>query len=495
MKRQKHTIDHLATMFLLPFLVSAIYYDVADAYECMDAVFGKTTNCNANDVKFDSIAGIQVNDPPSATSPCNCNCGGDTGVTCSGWSETEAAVDCDSITTPISCWAPDDGTLQPIGVIFGACLGSDDNVTVTISVDLTVTTTRYDVAMYINLNGGSARTGTECAILPMVDGTYGQVTVATTGSGTDNDGCPDFTSTGTLTNFEFAPITLQCSDLYSSSSSTDESDGLLDFDIAISWDQNHKTECNFDGNVANLPKPGTPSKCWIPDDERKTLPIYVPPPSTPSTQPSVGSVSASSIQPSISSIPSTSITSAPSSSNLPSVSSEPSNKPSQVPSKSAAPSEDPSNKATVVPSMTLSIEPSSKASAKPSTSIQPTSDPSLTPSESVQPSLQPSDAPSTSAKPSSGPSIGPSVSFNPTSDPSLAPSESVQPSLQPSFEPSVSVSPSFSFEPSLSTEEPSSSPNTSSHPSQSPSLNPSLSSMPSSDPSAKPSDQVSICLN
>ena len=47
---------------------------------------------------------------------------------------------------------------------------------------------KYDAAMYINIDGGSAISGDECAIVPMVAGTYGEVTVAET----DADRCPDF---------------------------------------------------------------------------------------------------------------------------------------------------------------------------------------------------------------------------------------------------------------------------------------------------------------
>ena len=171
------------------------------------------------------------------------------------------AVECSGLTTPISCWAPNDGPLQPTGVVFGACLGSDDNVNVALTVDLTVGALRYDVAMYINLDGGSALAGAECAIVPMKDGPYGDVTVATTGEGTDNDGCPDFTTKGTLTNFAFAAITLKCADTYSPGSSNPQaSDGLLDFDIAISWQQNAGYNCYFD---TSLPSAHTGYGCQV----------------------------------------------------------------------------------------------------------------------------------------------------------------------------------------------------------------------------------------
>ena len=85
--------------------------------------------------------------------------------------------------------------------------------------------------MYINLDGGSATTGAECAIVTMMDGTYGDITVATTGEGTDEDFCPDFTLSGAgdLTNFALEAITLSCADKYSASSNAPGSDGLTGF--------------------------------------------------------------------------------------------------------------------------------------------------------------------------------------------------------------------------------------------------------------------------
>lgn len=110
---------------------------------------------------------------------------------------------------------------------------------------------KYDAAMYINIDGGSAISGDECAIVPMVPGTYGDVTVAET----DGDGCPDFSTSGKLTNFPFDSITLACAD--------NDGNGKLDFDVAVSWDQSADANCAMDGTFP-LPAPGTKSKCWKP---------------------------------------------------------------------------------------------------------------------------------------------------------------------------------------------------------------------------------------
>eukprot|EP00986_Skeletonema_menzelii_P003768 scaffold1206_cov105-Skeletonema_menzelii.AAC.3 len=118
----------------------------------------------------------------------------------------------------------------------------------------------------------------------MTDGTYGDVTVATTGVGTDGDGCPDFASgSGTLSGFAFDTITLRCADNFNDASpSSTVGDNLLDFDIAVVWDQSaDSTNCDFESDPPKLPIPGSNPKCWKPTGgARITLPIY---PSFPPT--------------------------------------------------------------------------------------------------------------------------------------------------------------------------------------------------------------------
>ena len=548
-----------ATLLSLP----SKYADATTTNGCIDANFGRQSTCTAQDIKFKQIRDFQVNDS-LADPPCNCNCNGDTGVDCSSWQHaTIADVDCDGLATPISCWAPYGEGLMEEGTVFGACLGSDDNVNVALTVDLTVSTARYDVAMYINTDGGSARSGAECAIVPMVDGTYGTgntaVIVATSGAGTDGDQdgdgfvgdtCPDFTTKGELENFAFAAITLKCADTYSTT--LGQSNGLLDFDVAMSWQQNANENCDFDPNTAyNLPVPGSKPKCWSAEYHglRIELPIYVPPFETPSLQPSVSF--APSIEPTISTQPSSvpSISTQPSGapskepsskpSSAPSISTQPSSVPSSTPSLSSSPSAEPSS------SPSLSVNPTSMPSQVPSLSSSPSSEPSLGPSVSAIPSSQPSSVPSStpsavpSSAPSSTPSLAPSVSTEPSLssqpsssteepslspsvssapsistqpspvpsyqpsestepsfEPSMAPSVSAQPSDKPSLVPSVSTEPTLSAQPSSSTEEPSSSPTISSMPTSSPSLNPSVSFKPSLHPTEQPTDQVShSCLS
>jgi hypothetical protein len=250
---------------ILPFsLIST-----ADAtYNCV-AENGGRTGCSSQDVSFDRVAGFEVFDS-LADPPCNCNCGGDTGYDCpttaeeATWVATNghASVDCASVTTPISCWAPFGGGLQKIGVVFGACLGSDDNVQVAITVDLGVKNARWDVAMYINTIGGSALIDTTegaCEIVTMRNGTYGDITVSYDEAGADGDACADFAAgSGTLSDYAFAPITLRCADHYNPDSTT-VGDNLLDFDVAIVWDnQGDSSNCDVENGI--LPLPSTNSK-------------------------------------------------------------------------------------------------------------------------------------------------------------------------------------------------------------------------------------------
>ena len=256
---------------ILPF---SLINTAGAAYNCVERN-GGATGCQSNDVTFHRVSGFEVYDE-MAEPPCNCNCGGDTGYACPTteeevtWVATNghASVDCASVTTPItdprpiSCWAPFGGGLQKIGVVFGACLGSDDNVHISITVDLGVSNRRYDVAMYINTIGGNAlldQTDGACEIVTMTDGAYGDVTVRTTGDGTDGDGCADFAvGTGTLSDFAFAPIVLRCADNYNPDSTT-VGDNLLDFDVAVVWDnQADSSNCDIDNGI--LPLPGSNPK-------------------------------------------------------------------------------------------------------------------------------------------------------------------------------------------------------------------------------------------
>jgi hypothetical protein len=97
--------------------------------------------------------------------------------------------------------------------------------------------------------------------------------------------------------------------------------------------------------------------------------------------------------------------------------------------------------------------PSTSPSDGPSVSIDPASSPSARPSLSLIPSSTPSDDPSISVNPSLDPTSGPSLSHFPSFLPSIVPSKSLLPSMEASLSPTVSFSPSYmvSVELSLTT--------------------------------------------
>ena len=205
---------------------------------CMEDLAGKV-GCTANDVKFDAITGFTVFDSLSYTDPIS-------------------------------------------GIVYGACLGNDDNVRVSFTMNLTVSTDRYDFGMYINTVGGNALTGVgpnDCTVVGLKAGTYGGVTVKELE--TNSDKCLDVDAPqggAVLKDFPFAPITLACSDT--------NGDGLLDFDIAISFDNNDGGYYCDINDPLKPPLPGASSKCWYDKNNRVTLNINVPPYPAPTTQPS-----------------------------------------------------------------------------------------------------------------------------------------------------------------------------------------------------------------
>ena len=173
---------------------------------------------------------------------------------------------------------------KPLGTVFGACLGIDDVVEVSFTVNVEVSSAQSDVGLYINLNGGDAAFGdTSLGTSPVYSpGVNDVCTVAQlTEIGfelivghdlTDNDECLDFIGSGNLINYPFQRLVLGCSDT--------NGDGLLDFNVAASFSQNAAADCSFNNtNINNWgpPIPGTRSKCWYDSATKVTLDINVPP--------------------------------------------------------------------------------------------------------------------------------------------------------------------------------------------------------------------------
>jgi len=132
---------------------------------------------------------------------------------------------CDETTT-LDCQG------QPIGMYFAACTGNDETFEVQFTMDIQISGTEYDIALYINSNSGlngAVKGNGGCLIqgLSLMDAdnnTYVNV------ANLDNDGCLDVTTGGTLLRHPFPKITLSCSD--------PNNDGLLDIRIGATFAQN-----------------------------------------------------------------------------------------------------------------------------------------------------------------------------------------------------------------------------------------------------------------
>jgi hypothetical protein len=147
---------------------------------CMEDL-GGSLSCTALDVKFLNVTGVEVYDPGAYQDPV-------TGI----WKD--------------------------------ACRGIDYYVNLAFTADMELGADRYDIGMYINIEGGSAFTGScALALLSQTDfqlGTVppevisfanGNVTIGELETGNDPpDECPDYTNTvnggATLTDYPFAPV-------------------------------------------------------------------------------------------------------------------------------------------------------------------------------------------------------------------------------------------------------------------------------------------------
>lgn len=228
-------------------------------------------SCSAQNIKFQSLAGIDVHDRLAM----RCNCGGAAG-SCSGGTNCAA---CDaSNPSAVSCAV--DGKILKNGTYLGACLGNDDNVNVSLAFNIGVSNSGDDLGLYLATDGGSVlSTTSHCYVAPLTAGVYdsGKVNITYT----DSDQCLDIKGSGTLTNYYFSPIVMKCADLGGNS--------YLDFDVGVSWENTANCTFLWDG-ISNPPYPAQGSKCWTATGDagsgRIELPIYVPPYPTPSARPS-----------------------------------------------------------------------------------------------------------------------------------------------------------------------------------------------------------------
>ena len=116
---------------------------------------GNSLGCTANSLGFTEITGITVFDPGAKKCNCgactalvdcvvfpdhpSCDCNVDAGLSIDCIALGEDAVDCEGL---------------PYETYFGACRGSDDVVDVSFTVNIDITSTQFDVGLYIATNGG-----------------------------------------------------------------------------------------------------------------------------------------------------------------------------------------------------------------------------------------------------------------------------------------------------------------------------------------------------
>mmetsp|Transcript_11859 Transcript_11859/g.25269 ORF Transcript_11859/g.25269 Transcript_11859/m.25269 type:complete len:129 (-) Transcript_11859:721-1107(-) len=119
--------DHIhisRTSFLFLF-----FEDVWHHYNPSNVALG----CTAQDITFYQLSNVQVHD--SLDQQCNCDC-------------LDTCDACTGATGQVSCTHMN-GSVMPYGTFMGACLGSDDYVTVSFSFDLKVKSSTYDVGLYV----------------------------------------------------------------------------------------------------------------------------------------------------------------------------------------------------------------------------------------------------------------------------------------------------------------------------------------------------------
>jgi hypothetical protein len=211
---------HLFSTLLLFLLTLSgnVFITTTDAQtlNCMEDIHGGNPSCTAQDFEFRGVTGFIVYDK-LAQPPCNCNCWGT--ADCDTVVSLDGPVDCTwtNITSPIDCGEFD------IGTVFGACLGNDDNVNVSLTVDFYAKNAVEDVGLYVSTGSNDALTG-QCTIAALTPGTYGDVTVSETS--TPANSCPDVTGSGVLTGFPLNHLIFPCLD-------ANPVDNYLDFDIAL----------------------------------------------------------------------------------------------------------------------------------------------------------------------------------------------------------------------------------------------------------------------
>ncbi len=167
----------------------------------------------------------------------------------------------DTGVSPLNCTANDTRISQLTPTITDVCLTVGDTATVTFSATLVIgASTRYDLAMYIATDGGSAENGSSCykdVLQPVAELNAAGDPTNPLGTGPfkneDDDSCGEANQTvGAFYQLQQA-LTITCVD--------EDNDGVVDpISTCLSW-ANNAGQYTCTGVTATMPGPGTGSKC------------------------------------------------------------------------------------------------------------------------------------------------------------------------------------------------------------------------------------------
>jgi len=145
--------------------------------------------CTSNSFEVLSVGFLEVFD--SGAYKCNCN-GGVLGTPTCGGATTD---DCQG---------------KALGTYIGGCTGNDDTVEVRFKANFNIKNTEYDVALYINTLGESAKDGTDGCVIQGLSQTDESGTEYSFVGDADNNDCMDAIAAGVLLNYPFPKLTLNC---------------------------------------------------------------------------------------------------------------------------------------------------------------------------------------------------------------------------------------------------------------------------------------------
>ncbi len=178
-------------------------------------IYGGINNlqCTTNSLKIQDVNIIKVSDPAGAY---KCNCNGVDGL-----------PHCNEAMLPLDCQG------KKIDTYFGVCTdGAGDTVTVTFAANIQISNAEYDVALYINTEGGNASTGSSGCVIEGLQQTVPipSPLIGNAPGSSPTDECLDLLGAGNLVDYPFPELTLSCTD--------SDNDEYLDFSVGVSFSNN-----------------------------------------------------------------------------------------------------------------------------------------------------------------------------------------------------------------------------------------------------------------